>query len=270
MTDVHSRKRISVIDLCVHRGSRSVLKDLSFQMQVGELVGVLGANGAGKSTLLNTLAGECAVNSGSVCINGLSLVTLTTLEQAKVRAVLPQHSTLSFNLSVKEIISMGAYSHHEVQPHLLNRWISESLSDTDLSHLTDVKYTELSGGQQQRVQLARVLVQARAIVHFQGHAWIFLDEPTASLDPRHQQLLLQKIHALTRAENFGVMVIMHDLNLAALWCDRVILMKEGALIADDCPVKTFTDRNLFECFDMPMYVFPHPLFNGKISIVARQ
>ncbi len=266
----HSNKRFSTINLYVNRGSRSVVNNLSFQIEIGTLVGVLGANGAGKSTLLSVLAGECSVNSGSVCINGVSLSTLTALEQAQLRAVLPQHSSLSFNLSVIEIVTMGAYSYPEAQPQLLNRWVVESLHDTDLSHLTDVNYTELSGGQQQRVHLARVLVQSRAIAHFHGHAWILLDEPTSSLDPRHQQLLFQKIHALTRAENFGVMVVMHDLNLAALWCDRLMLMKEGALIFDDCPANTLTSNNLLECFDNPMHVFPHPIYSDKVCVVAHK
>jgi iron complex transport system ATP-binding protein len=265
---MNSSQYLAAINLTVHRGSRAVVKDLSFQMRIGELVGVLGANGAGKSSLLSALAGECNVKSGSVSINGGSLCTLSASEQAQVRAVLPQQSTLSFNLTVMAVVAMGAYSYPDAAPELVNCWVFASLNDTDLSHLVDASYPELSGGQQQRVQLARVLVQARAIAHFQGHAWILLDEPTASLDPRHEQLLMQQIHALTRAQNYGVMVIMHDLNLAALWCDRVMLLKEGTLIADDCPSKTFTDTNLLECFDMSMYVFPHPLCNGKVSVVA--
>lgn len=270
MKDVNFKKQISATNLCVHRGSRAAVKDLSFQMGIGELVGVLGANGAGKSSLLCALAGECPTHSGAVSINGISLGAATVSAQARVRAVLPQQSMLSFSLSVIDVIGMGAYSYPEAYPKLLSRWIQESLIDTDLSHLVESSYTELSGGQQQRVQLARVLVQARAIAHFQGHAWILLDEPTASLDPRHQQLLMQKIHALTRTENFGVMVIMHDLNLAAFWCDRLMLMKDGVLIADDCPDKSITDKNLFECFDMQMHVFRHPICRDKMCVVASE
>ena len=265
---MNSSHYLSAINLTVHRGCRAVVKDISFQMRIGEVVGVLGANGAGKSSFLNTLAGECNVSSGTVSINGESLCTLSATEQAQFRAVLPQQSTLTFNLTVMAVVAMGAYSYPDAAPELVNRWIFESLKDTDLLHLDHAVYPDLSGGQQQRVQLARVLVQARAITHFQGHAWILLDEPTASLDPKHQHLLMQQIHALTRTQNFGVMVIMHDLNLAALWCDRVMLLKEGALIADDCPIKTLTDKNLFECFDMAMYVFPNPICKGTMSIVA--
>lgn len=265
---MNSSQHLAANHLTVNRGSRVVVKDITFQMRIGELVGILGANGAGKSSFLSAMAGEYPVSSGSVSINGASLCNLSASEQAQVRAVLPQQSTLSFNLTVMVVVSMGAYSYPDASEELVYRWVLESLKDTDLSHLVDATYPELSGGQQQRVHLARVMVQARAIAHFQDRAWIFLDEPTSSLDPKHQQLLMQQIHALTRAQNYGVMVVMHDLNLAALWCDRVMLLKEGALIVDDCPIMSFTEKNLFECFDMAMHVFPHPICKEKKTILA--
>ena len=277
MSRLERNQVISALGLNVYRGTRTVVKDISFQMKVGDFVAVLGANGAGKSSLLCALAGECADNgsrlvssalmSGALIINGSDLMSINPTELAKIRAVLPQHSALTFNLSVDEVVRMGAYPYPEAQPEQINQWVAESLRDADLEHLCRAQYSELSGGEQQRVQFARVLVQARAIVFFQGHAWIFLDEPTASLDPRHQQLLMQKIHALVRTSNFGVMVVMHDLNLAANWCDRVILMKEGTFIADDCPVDSLTTENLSKCFDMPMLVMPHPLNLNQLIVM---
>jgi iron complex transport system ATP-binding protein len=270
MKGVNFNKQISATHLSIYRGTKVVVKNLSFEMNLGELVGVLGANGAGKSTLMCALSGECPVASGSLFINGSLLDSLSINNQARVRAVLPQQSMLTFNLSVSEVVKMGAYSYPESDLKQVKEWVEESFYDTDLLQLAQSNYTELSGGQQQRVQLARVLVQARAIAYFQGHAWIFLDEPTACLDPKHQQQLIKKVHELTRTENFGVIVIMHDLNLAALWCDRLMMIKDGALIADGCPIKTLTTKNLFDCFDIPMHVLPHPVCQEKICILTSQ
>ena len=264
------KQEISAINMFIRRGTKLVVKDLSFQIKLGELIGVLGANGAGKSTLLCALSGECPVTSGSLLMNGLSLDALSISNQARVRAVLPQQSLLTFNLAVIEVVRMGAYAYPEASPQQVKGWVEESCLEMDLLQLAQANYIELSGGQQQRVQLARVLVQARAIAHFQGHAWIFLDEPTACLDPRHQQLLIKKVYELTRTNNFGVMVIMHDLNLAALWCDRLLLIKQGALIAEGCPVKTLTSENLLGCFEIPMHVLPHPFCNEKMFVLAGQ
>jgi iron complex transport system ATP-binding protein len=270
MKGVDLKKNIIAANLSIKRGNRVVVKNLSFEMKLGELVGVLGANGAGKTTLLCALSGECVATRGSLFMNGYLLDSLSINDQARVRAVLPQQSMLTFNLSVTEVVQMGAYAYPEAHLKQIEAWVEESLFDTDLLQLAQANYTELSGGQQQRVQLARVLVQARAIAHFQGHAWIFLDEPTACLDPKHQQRLIKKVHELTRTNNFGVIVIMHDLNLAALWCDRLMLLKEGVLIAEGCPRETLTTENLFECFDVPMTVLPHPACHEKIFVLANQ
>jgi iron complex transport system ATP-binding protein len=270
MNEVDFKKRISSYDVCIKRGSRIIVKDLSIQLKIGELVGVLGANGAGKSTLLCALSGECPVSTGSLCLNGALLDSLSIKDQARKRVVLPQHCMLTFNLAVSEVVQMGAYAYPEANPEQVHAWVNDCLFDLDLLQLAQSNYMELSGGQQQRVQLARVLVQAHAIAHYQGHAWILLDEPSSSLDPRHQQLLIKKIHGLTRTKNFGVTVVMHDLNLAAFWCDRLLLMKQGVLIAEGCPIETLTADNLFQCFDMPMLVLPHPLNKEKIVIVSGQ
>jgi len=241
-----------------------------FQMQIGECVGVLGANAAGKSTLLAAMAGECELDAGSLLINGHHVQASSLSAQARMRAVLPQQSYLSFNLKVSEVIQMGGYAFPELHPRLIDEWVLESLMDTDLLEVADANYTELSGGQQQRVQFARVLVQTRAIAHTHGHAWIFLDEPTACLDPKHQQLLIHKIHSLTRTMNIGAMVILHDLNLAAYWCDRLMLIKNGAFIANDIATRALTQENLQTCFDVPLHTFPHPMLTDKICIVACQ
>ena len=270
MIELDSKKRMSASDLCINRGFRVIVKDLSIQLKIGELVGVLGPNGAGKSTLLCALSGECSVSGGSLFMNGTLLDTLSIKDQARKRAVLPQHCILTFNLAVSEVVQMGAYAYPEANPEQVHAWVNDCLFDLDLLQLAQSNYMELSGGQQQRVQLARVLVQAYAIAQYQGHAWILLDEPSSSLDPRHQQLLIKKIHELTRTKNFGVIVIMHDLNLAAFWFDRLLLMKQGALIVEGTPIKTLTADNLFECFDIPMHVLPHPLNKEKIVVVTGQ
>lgn len=261
---------ITVEGLTVYRGVRAVVDHLSFRMQTGGVFGVLGANGAGKTSLLQALSGECPYAKGWVRLDKQSIATMTPQVLATRRAVLPQHATLTFSLEVEEVIRMGGYPFPHISPGQIEQWVNTALKDVELVHRRHSAYPELSGGEQQRVQFARVLVQARAIAHAQGHAWIFLDEPTASLDPKHQQMVMQKVHQLTREENFGVMVVMHDLNLASRWCDRLMLMKAGGLVVDGVVAKALTAEHLLECFDIPMQVMSHPKRSGELIVLVEQ
>lgn len=257
-------------NLNVHRQQSKILDDLSFQMCPGRVLGVLGANGAGKTSLLCTLAGELCVHSGQLLIDGNLLCLLNAKQQARMRAVLPQQSTLSFNLDLFEVISMGAYPFTEASVVQLNQWVEDSINDCDLQHLKGRLYIELSGGEQQRVQLARVLVQARAIAASHGHAYILLDEPSASLDPKHQHLIMRQIHRLAAQEQFGVLIIMHDINLAARWCDAIMLLKQGRVIAQGVPAHVLTPQALLQTYDIPMSVVPHPLLPDCVWVVMNE
>lgn len=262
-------KAIETCALSVRRGDRDVIRTVSITLRVGEVVGVLGPNGAGKSSLLGAMAGELSACSGKVLIDGKILADLDLCAQARIRAVLPQHAALSFDLPLMEVVSMGAYPFEEATPAQVDGWVRQSIQDADLAHLTGARYSELSGGEAQRVQFARVLVQARAAAATAGHAYLLLDEPTSSLDPRHQLFLMHRVHQLAQRERFGILVVMHDINLAAQWCSRVVLLNDGKVASEGVPAVALTPQTLEQVFGIPMRVLPHPLEPWRILVLAQ-
>jgi iron complex transport system ATP-binding protein len=249
---------LNAIDVAAVRGSRTVIDKISVALSPGEVLGVMGANGAGKSTLLAVLAGELAITAGAVALDNVELKQLSPQALARRRAVLPQAPTLSFDLAVTEVVAMGAYPFPEATPGEVRRVISKVLDLADAVHLQDRRYLQLSGGEQQRVQLARVLMQT--LIHRQPHEtrYLLLDEPTASLDPRHQQRLMSAAAELAHAEGLGVLAVLHDVNLAARWCDRLLLLAEGRALACGTPEVVLTPHALQAAYDVEATVFPHP------------
>lgn len=237
----------------------------TFALDSTEVVAILGANGAGKSTLLTAIAGEIGF-TGEILVDGKHLKQLDAAQQSRVRAVLPQKPGLDFPLSVEQIVVMGAYPFSEFSSAQVELWVVQALQEVDLLSARHQIYPQLSGGEQQRVQCARILVQCRAIAALQGHAYLLLDEPFSSLDPRHQHQLFRTIVALAHQEQVGVLVVMHDMNLAAQ-CDRVVLMDNGTLFAQGTPAEVLTTSNLCQVFAMDLVVIPHPLHAGKLLIL---
>ncbi len=258
---------IEIQNLTVSRTGRGVLLDICAQLGRGEVVGLLGANGAGKSTFLSAIAGEIPSDRGSVLIDTQLLTSMSALAQAQRRAVLPQKPGLTFDLVVDDVVSMGAYPFVAAKHAVVQGWVTGAMADADVGYLSGRRYPELSGGEQQRVQFARVLVQLQAIVSCQGHAYLLLDEPTSSLDPRHQAHLLEVVLKLARAHRVGVLVILHDVNLAARWCDRILLLAEQKIIAQGTPRGVLTPGNLLAVFGMRMAVLDHPLVPGRVMVL---
>ncbi|KAG0935107.1 hypothetical protein G6F31_015982 [Rhizopus arrhizus] len=191
---------------------------------VGNLVPGYGADpglrGIDLQTLLGALASELPPASGPARLDGAALAAMPHREQARRRAVLPQKPGLTFDLDVREVVAMGAYPFPELPPGQVDALVTQALELADVAHLGGRRYPELSGGEQQRVQFARVLVQCHA-ARAPGEArYLLLDEPTASLDPKHQGDLLGRAWELAHAGNTGVLVILHDMNLAARWYSR--------------------------------------------------
>ncbi|WP_237173539.1 heme ABC transporter ATP-binding protein [Paracandidimonas lactea] len=252
------------------RGGREVLRGATLAVQAGEAVSLLGANGAGKSSLMAVLAGELAASRADdgPYINAQPLASLPLARQARMRAMLPQRSALAFDLLVAEVVAMGAYPFPELMPDAVRALIAQALDRADAAHLAGRRYLELSGGEQQRVHLARVFVQVLA-----GRGddtagrYLLLDEPTSSLDPRHQHELLRAVIALARGERIGVLLILHDINLAALWSDRIALLEQGTIFACDTPERVLTPANLRRVFGMDVHVAPHPRHPGKPLVV---
>jgi len=254
-------------NLTLARNGTRILDQVSLSVRPGEVVGLLGSNGAGKSTLLGALSAELAADGGSLTLDGRSLATMPPREQARKRAVLPQKPGLTFDLGVREVVAMGAYPFPELSPAEVDTLAQQALDWADARHLDGRRYPELSGGEQQRVQFARVLVQCGAGRAAGEARYLLLDEPTASLDPRHQADLMRRAAQLAHEGNTGVLVILHDMNLAARWCDRLLLLSGGRAVALGTPAQVLTPANLYLAYGIEAQVIAHPLQAERLLVL---
>jgi iron complex transport system ATP-binding protein len=236
--------------------SRRILDNVATRLEAGELKVILGPNGAGKSSLFRILSGETVCKLGNVNYNGQNLSLYKSAQLAKVRSVMPQSSRMSFPFMAKEVVEMGLMNVHVRDAESV---IAEVMTKTNTWHLKDQLLSNLSGGEQQRVQLSRALVQIWDDKPFPRY--LLLDEPTSSMDISQQHQILHLIHALKK-KNIGILIILHDLNLAALYADSLILLKEGRIIAQGNTKDILTSENLFKTFDYPIEVIQHPV-TGK-------
>lgn len=259
---------IQSFHLTLDRGRRAVLHDVSLMIAPGELVGLLGPNGAGKSTLLAAFAGELSPTQGVIKLDAIDLASRSALDLAQRRAVVTQQSSLSFDLSVLEVAQMGAYPFSQAQPGQVEKWAQRALILTELSSLQESLYTTLSGGEQQRAQLARTLVQCFAIEHYQGVAYLLLDEPLANLDPRHRIQFMQVLEQLVSTTRVGVMIVMHDLNVAARYCDRLVLLSDGHIVAQGLPSAVLTPKALKLAFGLDWSVITHPKDANRLLVLT--
>jgi iron complex transport system ATP-binding protein len=235
---------IAADGITVRIGAKTLLDGVSLTVAPGEVVALVGPNGAGKSTLLRVLAGELKPRAGSIQLKGLALARYAPRELALHRAVLSQSISVPFPFTVGEIVRMGA---GDRGGRAVDALAEAALDDVDLSAFRDRIITTLSGGEQQRAHFARVLVQLACGEEAHGAGLLLLDEPTASLDLKHQ---LDMIEAVARCARRGVAVvaILHDLNLATLAADRIVVLDGGRVAADGAPSDTVTDDLLARVF----------------------
>lgn len=251
------------IDLTVRRGSITALQGVTLQLRAGQVLGVLGPNGAGKSTLLTALSGELVPSAGDVLLKGRVLADWPDVERARRLAVLPQISTLSFAFRVADVVAMGRLPHHTGR-RADAAIVDAALAAADAEHLAARNYLELSGGERQRVHLARVLAQLWPGGPDQV---LLLDEPTSMLDPSHQHSMLQAIRRFA-AQGGAVLVILHDLNLAARYCDRLLLLKDGSSYTEGAVEEVLRADPLRAVFGLDVLVQRHPE-RGHPVIIAR-
>jgi iron complex transport system ATP-binding protein len=239
--------------ISVSIGGRAILEGVDFAARPGEVTIIVGPNGSGKTTLLKTLCGDYAY-SGTVRLGGRDLKALTPPQAASLRAVLPQSTTLSFPFTVREVVALGLTAGRPgVPPSHYRRLPEEALARVDLADFAGRFYGELSGGEQQRVQLARVLCQVWAPVLEDTPRFLFLDEPVSSLDVKHQLLIMDVARRFAEAGG-GVIAILHDLNLAAMYADSLYALKSGRVVAHGRPAEVLTDGLVETVFDCPLRV----------------
>lgn len=245
-----------------------LIDDLTLGLSAGELLVVVGSNGAGKSTLIKLLSGEYQPGAGSIRLNDKPLHNIPLRQQAQLRAVLPQSSALSFPFKVHEVVKMGRSPHAgagmEVDQHIIN----ESLKMADAAHLDKRVFTSLSGGEKQRVHLARVLAQIWSQQTDSDSRYLLLDEPTSALDLAHQHKTLMTAKKLAQSSGIGVLAVLHDLNLAAYYANRIAILQNGKLLCQGKPETVLTSDNIYQAFGMPVKVIDHPVHDGCPLVVS--
>lgn len=250
-------------NLAVRRGPCTVLSGITLQLQPGQVLGVLGPNGAGKSTLLGALSGELEAAQGEVYLDQQRLAQWSGSERARRLAVLPQSSTLSFGFLVEEVVAMGRLPHASGAARDMEI-IGQALAAADAAHLAGRSYLALSGGERQRVHLARVLAQLWPGVEGQT---LLLDEPTSMLDPLHQHTTLQATRTFAEG-GAAVMVILHDLNLAARYCDQLLMLDRGQACLLGSPAEVLQAGPLRDVFGLEVLIQQHPE-RGHPLVIAR-
>lgn len=244
---------IDVQSLSVSLGNRQILRDVSFSAAPGEITAVIGPNGSGKSTLMKAICRDYDYD-GRVLINGRDLAALAPAQAASLRAVLPQSSSLPFPFTVREVVALGLTAGRPGVPLAsLHRLPDMALAAVDLSGFGGRYYGEISGGEQQRVQLARVLCQVWTPVLDGAPRYLFLDEPVSSLDVKHQLMIMDAARRYADAGG-GVIAILHDLNLAAMYADSILALRDGQVAGFGTPEEVLTDAVIAEVFDCPLRV----------------
>ncbi len=229
---------------------RSLLKDVSFHMRKGEMLAILGANGAGKSTLLKVISGQYQASSGLIYLNHQLIDEFNIHSLSKCRAMLSQEFDLSLNFSVKEIVMMGRYPHFQSKPKKEDYTIvDEIMALCGVDQLAKRSYLQLSGGEKQRVQLARVLSQ----IWDCPNGLLMLDEPTAALDIQYQHRTLAIAKAMSR-KGFMVLFIVHDVNSAVQYADRLLLLKNGRKLFDGPAYEVITRQHIYTIFSVEAQV----------------
>lgn len=231
-----------------------VLQNITFNVNTGECLGIIGPNGSGKSTLLRLLTGIELLDSGTIAIDGKSIQQIPREELSKYMAVLPQEPLPSIPYRVEDVVMMGRYPHrkrfytHTEEDY---RVVDRIIEETGLENRRHRLLHQLSGGERQRVAIARTLAQQPTI--------LLLDEPTTFLDIGYQIEILQLLKKWQMEHHLTMIVVLHDLNLAAQYCDRLLLLSNGRLVSEGTPEKVITSSQVDQVYGTTPIVIPHPI-----------
>jgi iron complex transport system ATP-binding protein len=239
----------------------TVISDFSLMVVEGEVLGLIGPNGAGKTTVLRTLIGQCVPNVGAVLLDGTNVRALSSLARARHIGLVPQGESLAWPLTVEEIVALGRAAHRgwllplSTVDRDVIRW---ALACTHLTELRDRPVDKLSGGERQRTLIARALTQQPAV--------LLLDEPTANLDIRHQLQVLDLVRELVATHKLAAVLAIHDLTLAARYCDRLVLLHAGRAMACGSPETVLTPEHLRAVFDVQAELYRNPFGQWSLSV----
>ncbi len=248
---------IEIQNLSFSYSEELVVKDVSFSVSDGEFVGIIGPNGAGKSTLLKLMDGILQPKKGDIFLQEKRHGDYTRKQLAKIIGFVPQNFTTAFSYSVSDIVLMGRFAHLSAfssEGVVDHRIVEKSMQSTDVWHFRKRPFAELSGGEKQRAVLASALAQEPRI--------LLLDEPTSSLDIKYQRQFYSILHELQQSKALTIIVVTHDINLAARYCQRLILLKKGEVVEDGSPQKVITKKIMESAYEVEVEILSHPI-DGK-------
>lgn len=238
-----------------------VLHGASLALCSGDLVALIGPNGSGKTTILKLLSGILEPQQGRILWDGQSLRAADRRARARRIAVVPQELNIPFAFSVAEIVGLGRTPHLRtlsIETQLDREAVSMAMRMTGIQNLANRLFGELSGGEQQRTVIAMALAQIAPGMGEEGARVLLLDEPTVHLDINHQLEILELVRKLNRDFHLAVLATMHDLNLAAMYFDRLVLLKDGKIVTEGEPSIVLSKERVKDVFDTEVLVQPHP------------
>jgi iron complex transport system ATP-binding protein len=245
---------ISVEDLHISFGSHEVLRGVSFQIKQGEFVGIVGPNGSGKSTLVKAISKIVPAKSGSIQLFGQSIKQIGYKQIAHILGVVPQEQNADIEYTVREIVMMGRTPHWawlQDESDEDNQMVDRAMESAGISHLASRRVSTLSGGEKQRVFISQVIAQSPAMV--------VLDEPIANLDIHFQIIIMDMLKQLNRDSGIAVAVVLHDLNIASQYAERVFVMSKGTIVAVGTPSEVMTEKLISKVYECQVTVTHHPL-----------
>ncbi|HHZ09618.1 MAG TPA: ABC transporter ATP-binding protein [Rhizobiales bacterium] len=240
--------RIAARSLNARLSGRSVLRGIDIEVAPGSVVGLLGPNGAGKSTLLRALAGQIP-SEGEIGLGQRPLASLTVAERSRLIAYLPQERTIGWPLSVEKLVGLGRLPWRAFGSGLSPDDVAlcrAAMEEMDVIHLARRPANELSGGEQARVLAARAIAQDTPV--------LLADEPASGLDPAHQMTMMAAFRRIASGRRRAILVSLHDLTLAARWCDRIVMLKDGSVAAEGTPAGTMTAETLRAVFGITAWI----------------
>lgn len=239
-----------------------ILDGVDVSLEYGEFLAIVGPNGAGKSSLLSVLANEVK-SKQRILFKSKPIHNWEVRELSMHKAKFSQHNSADIPLEVKDVVMMGRYPYFDGQPKKEDHEaMNNMMYETDVFHLKDREYNTLSGGEKQRVHLSRVMAQLQNEI---AHKLVFLDEPLNNLDIKHQYKTLEIIKNFTKKANSAI-VVLHDLNLAAQFADKILLMKSGKVSSYGTPEEVFTAENISKAYNFPCTICPHPINHNPMII----
>jgi iron complex transport system ATP-binding protein len=257
--------KYEIQDISLSYNHHPVVEKLSFQLNPGELVGLLGPNGCGKTSIIRAMSRTLSLRAGNIRLDGKEIGSISRNEFAREIGVVPQNPILPETFTVLEVVLLGRNPHlgllrtESAKDIEIVEWAMER---TGTAELANRRIGELSGGERQRVTIARILAQ-------QPKA-ILLDEPTANLDISRQLEILNLIKSLCKEQNLAVLIAIHDLNLAAQYCDRLVMLTKGRLYIEGTSQKVITVENILAVYGMESIVYPHPETSLPVVLIKHK